>query len=262
VNRFLLDANLSPETAAFLTQTFGYDVASLLTLSRGTIPDKDVVAMAKDEDRVVITLDQDFGEIYHLRERGRIGASCSSWKIRRSNRLTPDRQFRELFGSVHCPSLKHSQEARCVEDLCFPMCLKYQKILVLRDQKPGSRDRCSGQERIVLGITRHSRDRTEINHGGLRKLVENVSHVTAGKSPKFSGELGPPQHLDHLANNGLRHDQLIAARVAKDEPPPDTMGIYQTADEDVRVENDAMDVARVGPGGHSAATRSARHEPL
>jgi predicted nuclease of predicted toxin-antitoxin system len=36
-------------------------------------PDEEVVARAKHEQRVIVTLDQDFGEIYYLRERGRLG---------------------------------------------------------------------------------------------------------------------------------------------------------------------------------------------
>lgn len=73
MTRFLLDANLSPETAAFLTRTFGFDVDSLQTRDRGTLADAAVVAMARNEGRVIITFDQDFGEIYYLRERGQFG---------------------------------------------------------------------------------------------------------------------------------------------------------------------------------------------
>ena len=70
MSTFLLDVNLSPETGAFLRKTFAFDVA------RSTppeLPDEAVVDLAKREQRVIITLDQDFGEIYYLRERGRVG---------------------------------------------------------------------------------------------------------------------------------------------------------------------------------------------
>jgi predicted nuclease of predicted toxin-antitoxin system len=72
--RFLLDANLSPETAAFLQATFGFDVVDLLTLGLSHLTDREIVEMAKREGRVVITFDLDFGKIYHRWERGQIGA--------------------------------------------------------------------------------------------------------------------------------------------------------------------------------------------
>jgi predicted nuclease of predicted toxin-antitoxin system len=73
VNRFLLDANLSPETAAFLRATFGFDVVDLLSLSLPHLSDHEIVALAMHKGRIVITFDLDFGEIYHRRERGRFG---------------------------------------------------------------------------------------------------------------------------------------------------------------------------------------------
>lgn len=72
--RFLLDANLSPESAAFLRTTFGFDAVDLLTLGQSHLTDREIVAMAKREERVVITFDLDFGQIYHRWERGQIGA--------------------------------------------------------------------------------------------------------------------------------------------------------------------------------------------
>jgi predicted nuclease of predicted toxin-antitoxin system len=52
----LLDANLSPRTASFLSVTFGFDVVALLDMGLGHLDDDQVVAMAKREQRVVITL--------------------------------------------------------------------------------------------------------------------------------------------------------------------------------------------------------------
>ncbi len=71
--KFLLDANLSPETTDHLVAALSLDVTDLLTTKQGTISDNDVVALAKAEERVIITFDLDFGEIYFTRERGRIG---------------------------------------------------------------------------------------------------------------------------------------------------------------------------------------------
>ncbi len=70
----MLDANLSPETAAYLRATFGFDVVDLLTLGQSHLTDREIVAMAKRDSRVVITFDLDFGKIYHRWERGQIGA--------------------------------------------------------------------------------------------------------------------------------------------------------------------------------------------
>ncbi len=58
-------ANLSPETAHFLTNTFGFDIASLLDLGLGHLRDVDVVALAQREGQVIVTFDLDLGEIYH-----------------------------------------------------------------------------------------------------------------------------------------------------------------------------------------------------
>jgi predicted nuclease of predicted toxin-antitoxin system len=66
--RFVLDANLSPLTRSFLADQFGLDVVDLLTLGLGHIGDDEVYAFAQRERRVIITLDLDFGEIFHRSE--------------------------------------------------------------------------------------------------------------------------------------------------------------------------------------------------
>ena len=68
MNKFLLDVNLSPQTGAFLRETFAFDV---VRSTPPDLPDEEIVARAKREQRVIVTLDQDFGEIYYLRERDR-----------------------------------------------------------------------------------------------------------------------------------------------------------------------------------------------
>ena len=73
MSAFLLDADLSPKLARFLTATFGFDVESLLALDLGHLPDTEVVTLAKHQGRVIATLDEDFGEIYYRHERGAIG---------------------------------------------------------------------------------------------------------------------------------------------------------------------------------------------
>ena len=46
---------------------------SVLALGLGHLPDPDIVTLAKGQGRVIVTLDEDFGEIYFRRERGAIG---------------------------------------------------------------------------------------------------------------------------------------------------------------------------------------------
>ena len=71
--RFVLDAILSPLTREFLTNRFGFDVVDLVSLGIGHLDDLEVVAFAERERRVLITLDLDFGEIFHRHHRSRIG---------------------------------------------------------------------------------------------------------------------------------------------------------------------------------------------
>jgi predicted nuclease of predicted toxin-antitoxin system len=73
VSRFLLDANLSPKTRAFLQDVLGLDAEDLLTRSLSDLPDEEVIALAKNEGRVIITFDRGFGERYYHQERGQVG---------------------------------------------------------------------------------------------------------------------------------------------------------------------------------------------
>lgn len=66
MNKILLDANISPETGIYLTETFGFDVVALVDTKYYGISDEEVVALAKKAQRIIITFDQDFGEIYHF----------------------------------------------------------------------------------------------------------------------------------------------------------------------------------------------------
>jgi predicted nuclease of predicted toxin-antitoxin system len=73
VSKFLLDANLSPNTAAFLTETFGLDVVHQDDILPGSPTDDEVVEVAKGQQRVIITFDRGFGEQYYQQERGQLG---------------------------------------------------------------------------------------------------------------------------------------------------------------------------------------------
>ena len=56
MNKFLLDANLSPRTRMYLTDTFHFDVIDLQSSHQGQLPDEDVVVLARTEERIIITL--------------------------------------------------------------------------------------------------------------------------------------------------------------------------------------------------------------
>jgi predicted nuclease of predicted toxin-antitoxin system len=70
---YILGANLSPRTAQYLADVFGIDILSLIAANWGDLADEKVVNLAKQQHRVIITLDTDFGEIYYRHERGNIG---------------------------------------------------------------------------------------------------------------------------------------------------------------------------------------------
>lgn len=64
VPTFLLDANLSPRVARFLADRFQLDVTSLQGQRLGALPDHEVIAMARRQGRVIITLDRDYSDYF------------------------------------------------------------------------------------------------------------------------------------------------------------------------------------------------------
>lgn len=71
--KLLLNANLSPETARFLREQFSFDVKCLLEEKLGKIADSDIAERAKQEGRIIVTSDLDFGQIYHFDESTKLG---------------------------------------------------------------------------------------------------------------------------------------------------------------------------------------------
>lgn len=67
--KLLLNANLSPETAQVLRKEFNFDVVCLIEEGKGKLSDKEVADRAKQESRIVVTSDLDFGKIYHFDEQ-------------------------------------------------------------------------------------------------------------------------------------------------------------------------------------------------
>ena len=66
--KFLLDANMSPETAEFLRRRFSFDAISAIELGKANLEDLEIVALANQENRIIITQDLDFGGLYHETE--------------------------------------------------------------------------------------------------------------------------------------------------------------------------------------------------
>ena len=58
--KYLLDANLSPKMARFLSTTFGFDVVALQGSHLGELPDPAVIETARAQGRIIITLDRDY----------------------------------------------------------------------------------------------------------------------------------------------------------------------------------------------------------
>ena len=69
---FLVDENLSPLTVKFL-ENLGYDALRITDHQDYSRDDKKVVEIAVREKRIVLTIDLDFGEIYHLNAKKSFG---------------------------------------------------------------------------------------------------------------------------------------------------------------------------------------------
>ena len=60
--RFLVDMGISPRTAAFL-RSLGHDAVHLYEQDLGRLSDPTILQKARDEGRVLLTHDLDFGEL-------------------------------------------------------------------------------------------------------------------------------------------------------------------------------------------------------
>jgi predicted nuclease of predicted toxin-antitoxin system len=69
---FLADENISPQSADHL-EGLGYPCRSLRRDGPPGLTDSEIVALAKTEGHVIVTHDLDFGEIYYLTEKGKVG---------------------------------------------------------------------------------------------------------------------------------------------------------------------------------------------
>lgn len=71
--KLLLDANLSPKTRQHLTERFNFNIIDLISENKYGLSDEEIIKLAKKEKRIIITFDLDFGEIYYLSEKGKVG---------------------------------------------------------------------------------------------------------------------------------------------------------------------------------------------
>ncbi len=69
---FLADENISPQTAAYL-ESLGYSVHSLLRDGPRGITDSDIVPLAQQQERIILTHDLDFGQIYYFSTQESVG---------------------------------------------------------------------------------------------------------------------------------------------------------------------------------------------
>ena len=70
--KFLLDANLSPQTSKYLIK-LGFNTKSITEEKLGHLKDPEIFTIAKKEKRIIVTFDLDFGEIYHQHESDGVG---------------------------------------------------------------------------------------------------------------------------------------------------------------------------------------------
>ena len=83
--KFLADMGISPKTVAFL-HTLGHDAVHLAEQGLERLPDRDIVAKARQEGRIVLVHDLGFGELVAAS-----GATLPSVITFRLRNMHPDR---------------------------------------------------------------------------------------------------------------------------------------------------------------------------
>ena len=69
--QFLLDENLSSETANFLN-ALGYSAKTVAQFGFGGADDRRIAELSARENRILVTLDLDFGEMYYFGIAGQL----------------------------------------------------------------------------------------------------------------------------------------------------------------------------------------------
>lgn len=68
-DQFLLDANLSPKIVRVLSRDLGIDIRSVFKTHPHDLPDPEVMRLANKENRVVITADHDYVDLFFSMRR-------------------------------------------------------------------------------------------------------------------------------------------------------------------------------------------------
>ena len=112
--RFFLDANISSKTVSKLNVLTQFDFVHISSLSPTSLSDSRIIAVAKELRRITITHDLDYGEIYYLKERGRIGVI-----MLRLHDQTPDNVVQKLhsfLNSTQCQNTELSTALVIIEE--------------------------------------------------------------------------------------------------------------------------------------------------
>lgn len=70
--KFLANENISPSTVEFV-KTLGYDIEAVRDVGLKGMPDQKVIEYAIAHDRIIITLDLDYGEAYYFSSHNNLG---------------------------------------------------------------------------------------------------------------------------------------------------------------------------------------------
>lgn len=71
--RLLLDANLSIKTIPALLELFPFNVKHISEIDPTSLPDEQIIDIAIRENRIILTHDLDYGEIYYFRNLQQLG---------------------------------------------------------------------------------------------------------------------------------------------------------------------------------------------
>jgi predicted nuclease of predicted toxin-antitoxin system len=102
--RFLVDMGISPKMVDYL-QRLGHDAVHLRAESLDRLPDSDILKKAREERRILLTHDLDFGELIAASQ-----ASTRSIVIFRLRNMSPTQVNRYLHGVL---SQHQCTRARC-----------------------------------------------------------------------------------------------------------------------------------------------------